>query len=327
MAEAATGSPLVLLTEAPSWTPVQSARRRAIRALEWLIPRDLRPPLPEPLGGHYAVTRSVVAGLRKLDVAYLYNPPLDGLKADVAIVLSSPQVVAQALEWKRKGGCRRLLAGPNIAVMPVAEGDVLRSPSLDGIIVPSEWVGALYAEVAPDIGGRILVHAAGVDEEYWSPRVARAARRDVLVYDKMMPAFADEVARSIEAWGFSCDVIRYGAYAPQQFRRALDRARVCVALTESESQGIALAEAWAMDVPTLVLHRDRRVINGRDMRVSTAPYLGPQTGRFWSSVEELRALLAAADAHELEPRAWVLAHMTDRIAAKALLQAAAGRPS
>jgi hypothetical protein len=271
------------------------------------------------MGGHYGVTRSILGGLSKSGVRYLYNPDLRCTTADVAIVLSLPQTVRRALQWKANGGCKAVFAGPNIAVLPSADGEVLRSPQLDRIIVPSDWVRAVYAAEAPDIRDKIVVHAVGVDEKYWSPQPDRSRRKNVLVYDKNMPALAEEVARALNGWAIPHEVVRYGAYTMRQYRRALDRAFACVALSESESQGIAWAEAWAMDVPTFVLHRERRLIEGRDLHVSTAPYLGTQTGRFWSRVDELNALLTSFDADDYAPRAWVLEHMTDVAAARSLL--------
>lgn len=309
----------MVLTEPAAWSAAQRRRRGAIRAIGPFLPRAVRPPVPERAGGHYAVTRSVLAGLRRLKVPHLYNPNLDGLQVEAAVVLSSPSAVERAIAWKAAGGCKLLLAGPNIAVLPSDDGAVLRSASVDRVIVPSKWVGAVYAKEAPEIGKRIMVHAAGVDETYWSPWSIRSRRKTALIYNKGMPEFADRIAQSMEQWRIPCQIVNYGAYALQQYRRALDNASACVFLSESESQGIALAEAWAMDVPTLVLHRDERVINGRNMRVSTAPYLGSLTGRFWSTLEELRTLLTEIDQGDYAPREWVLENMTDRISAQQLL--------
>jgi len=318
-------SELVLLTEPVVFNSAKWRRDLIARTLGQFLPRSRRPPIPERFGGHYGVTRSVLVGLRKLDITYLYNPPLDDLKADVAVVLASPQAVEQAVGWKARGGCRKLYAGPNIAVLPDGDGEILRSPLIDRVIVPSDWVRESYVAEAPELADKIVIHTVGIDEAYWSPQIPRSSRRDVLIYDKMMRPLADDVARSLDEVGLASKVIRYGAYAPQEYRHALDHAFVCIVLSESESQGIALAEAWAMDVPTLVLHRERRLINGRNLRISTAPYLSPSTGRFWTGLEELPALLRSFDATAFSPRAWVLENMTDRLAAESLLRIVSSR--
>ena len=53
---------------------------------------------------------------------------------------------------------------------------------------------------------------------------------------------------------------------------------LAVFLSSSESQGIALAEAWSMNVPTFVWNPKPKELNGRYFpSVDSAPYLTPET--------------------------------------------------
>ena len=79
-----------------------------------------------------------------------------------------------------------------------------------------------------------------------------------------------------------------------------------------------------MDVPTLVWDPQGRaewrghVFTSR----SSAPYLTFATGRTWTTLTELELVLGETlrDRAQPGPRAWVLAHMTDAIRARALYE-------
>ncbi|MCX6716964.1 MAG: hypothetical protein NTV72_03500 [Candidatus Taylorbacteria bacterium] len=61
-------------------------------------------------------------------------------------------------------------------------------------------------------------------------------------------------------------------------------------LQEVESQGIALQESWAKDVPTLVWNKEFFVYPNINYKVSdeniSAPYLTEQNGMFFKNAEE-----------------------------------------
>jgi hypothetical protein len=78
-----------------------------------------------------------------------------------------------------------------------------------------------------------------------------------------------------------------------------------------------------MDVPTLVWDpQGMAEWRGRSFQSkSSAPYLTPATGRRWGAIDELAPMLseALANRSSFQPRAWVLANMTDAICSTALL--------
>jgi hypothetical protein len=115
----------------------------------------------------------------------------------------------------------------------------------------------------------------------------------------------------------------HAMFSPADYRQLLDRSTVAVFLSTFETQGLALAEAWAMDVPTLVWD-PQGVAEWRGRRFqsrSSAPYLTPATGRSWRGIDELGTALSEtlANRSAFQPRAWVLANMTDGICSTALL--------
>jgi len=100
--------------------------------------------------------------------------------------------------------------------------------------------------------------------------------------------------------------------------------------------GLALAEAWSMDVRrSSGIRRARHSGAARSFTSrSSAPYLTPATGRSWRTIDELEPVLrrALADRSSFHPRAWMLANMTHAICSAALLDiiragcGAGGRP-
>lgn len=282
--------------------------------------------------GHFAVTRSLVEGLAKAGIPSNYNPRRLQDVAGTVVVLSGLAALRQAIELKRAGRIARLLAGPNLVEFPSDARDLVCAPEVDVCITPGPLTCDIYVEDCPELAGRCKPWPAGVDTAFWTPRDAREARRGVLVYDKQINGATAPVApyaALLTARGHAVTTLQYGSYTRERFREALAESALMVGFSAAESQGIAWAEAWSMDVPTLLWYTDSHVFNhprgrGRVFRTSTAPHLTDATGRFFRSPEEFQRLVADWEAGRLEtsPRAWVLAHMSDEACARRLCEIA-----
>jgi len=293
---------------------------RAIGVVARIAPLAWRDPVPQPFGGHYAVTRSLNDGLRQLGARFAYAPPLHKTRARAAIVLAGLEELKAAMAWRRAGGCDLLLAGPNIVDRPEQLDGVIHSSAIDRIVLASDKMRTIFETAAPELTDRICVWPAGVDENYWRPTPGSASR-NVLIYNKRMPELARLLMTKLGNAGFRCEAINYGdkrgkKYRLHEFRAALDRAFACVLLTENEPQGICATEAWSMDVPTMAYRAP-----GLET-VATVPYLTAATGQYWSQTDELIELLKGVPQAAYAPRDWVLANMTDKICAAQLLASA-----
>jgi hypothetical protein len=268
------------------------------------------------------VTRSLARGLRQLGIGFTLNPLRAPDAASVWVVLGSVEALRQAMDLKQRRGMELLLAGPNLMVRSDEYGGILASMEVDACIVPSDWVGTAYIEDAPGLKGRIRTWYAGVDEEYWrAPPMAK--RRNALVYWKNAdPKLCMHIEKELEKAGWTVLRMRYGHYSRAAYRRALAKSRFAVFLSRSESQGIALAEAWAMDVPTLAWEPDRLVIGGRAYsEFSASPYMNRHVGLRWKSQADFSELLTQLPQRlpHFSPRAWVEQNMTDKQAALKLV--------
>jgi hypothetical protein len=112
----------------------------------------------------------------------------------------------------------------------------------------------------------------------------------------------------------------YNQYLSEQYRELLLQSSLMVGFVRDENQGLAWAEAWAMDVPTLLWRNDTNTIKGRTVRVSTAPYLKKENGSFFDSPETLEQLLTQWEDghHQYRPRQWVLENMSDEVCTRRL---------
>jgi hypothetical protein len=306
--------------------------RRAVRAQ-----RDRLTPPPaftrSNYRGHFAVTRSLVEGLKKLGVGATYNPASCAGVGRTVGVLSGVSALRQAIGWKRQGRIDRLIAGPNVVDFPSQYDGLIGSREVDLCVTPSVFVRNFYEEDCPALRGRCAAWPAGVDVDYWCPGDEAAPRgRHILIFEKPLrwPLESSAAyAALLRDRGYEVSVIRYGHYLPAGYRRLLRQSALMVAFASTESQGLAWAEAWATNVPTLVWRRDEitfdhPTLGPRVYATSTAPYLSSQTGAFFDGVGSFTALVDSweADPEQYSPRAWVLEHMSDEACARHYLSLA-----
>ena len=216
-------------------------------------------------GGHQGVTRSLVQGLRKINMTINYNPSSLVDLGDVVVVLADIDILELAIQLKRDGRIKKLLAGPNLMARADEFNGILQSPEIDVIITPSDWVKTAYEEELPAIKGRIQCWYAGINTDYWSPSIHSTQKnKNMLIYRKTTSEeFTQEVENTVKRYGWNAIRISYGEYNQKEYKLLLERCSCALFLSISESQGLALAEAWAMDVPTLVWNNKQLIAHGR----------------------------------------------------------------
>lgn len=281
---------------------------------------------------------SLERGFQSEGVEYQVNPRKldDGIES--VGVLSDLDALAAAIQWKSRTPEGRLLVGPNVVVMPAEGNGLVSAPEIDLLLVPSDWVRDRFSEEEPGIRHKLRIWAAGVDTDYWSPaaETGDAPGPHALIYLKELPAHrnptSEEISNALgtlESEGFTHELVRYGHYSPSEFREALRRSDVMLVFTPTETQGMAILEAWSTGVPTLVAPVGETIFNGRTYQSSSAPYLTDDTGAEFATNEELARALRDVKAGEWRgrPRSWVLETMTDAAAARRYLDLARGVPA
>jgi hypothetical protein len=311
--------------------PVPTTRRRLTQGIRRRLRPVVKPgvPLPavSPFPGHYALVRSVVEGLRAIGADFNFNPQRLG---DLARVVYAPENASlrQAAELKRRGNVDYLVAGPVNALFADESDGILLLPEIDRLIVACDWARDFYRD-APQLLEKTMSCPCGVDPEYWRATGRPRTNLAVVYWKSGDEAFCEQVERVVRRCGLEPRRVRsahgeHALFTPADFRQLLDTAVVGVFLSTFETQGLALAEAWSMDVPTAVWDpRGAAEWRGRRFQAgSSAPYLTPATGRLWQSLDELEPVLRGMieERSTFHPRAWVLAHMTDAIQSAALYE-------
>ena len=310
-------------------TPIQPATRRAYVKLRGIGRRLLKPGTPglpgSPYPGHYAVTRSVVEGLRAIGVSFNFNPRSF---SELARVVYAPanEALRQVIGLRRQGAVDFVVAGPVNAWFADECDGIMLKPEVDLAIVASGWMIDFYRDT-PQLARKCRVCPCGVDVEFWKPMGTPKSREAVVYWKSGDEPFCEAIEAILRRCGLSTVRVRsrhgqHGIFKPAELRAALDRAVISVFLSTFESQGIALAESWSMDVPTIVWDpQGEAEWLGRSFKsASSAPYLTPTTGRAVRDISQLEDAIrqALTTLGTFQPRGWVLEHMTDAVCARKL---------
>jgi hypothetical protein len=279
--------------------------------------------------GHFAVTRSLVEGLHKISASFNYNPRYECQLADIVVVLAGVRTLRQAIRMKRQGRIKKLFAGPNIVVFSSDYDSLLAATEVDGVITPCDWVVDIYIEDNPSLKNRIFSWPAGVDTNYWQqdPSIKRDG---ILIFDKQnkgslgLVSLCGDYLRNL---GWPVQVIEYGKYTHNEYLQMLQHSCLVIGFVASESQGIAWAEAWSTDVPTLICKNISNIYRGRRYDCSTAPYLHPQNGLFFDDLEDFKKQFGywLANREQFTPRVWTLENMSDEVCADLLYRHVLGK--
>lgn len=273
-------------------------------------------------GGHSSVTRSLVEGLQAMGASFNYNPKKKRDLGKDVVVLSGVRTLKQAFKLKQLGVIERIFAGPNIVVRSIDHDSIIASPEVDYIITPSEWVSKAYIQEVPSLSTKCIEWAAGVDAEFWKPN-PNIERTHVLIFTKSQIGPIPDIApytKHLENNGYLVDFIEYGSFAQEEYRNKLNRAKFLVGFVASESQGLAWAEAWAMEVPTLIWRNKSNLIKAKIFESSTAPYLTESTGIFFNNINDFKLKILDLLKMETKSRQWVEINMSDEVCAKMLLK-------
>lgn len=259
--------------------------------------------------GPNAVEDSLLRGLHELNIPCRRNvKPRTG---DTVIVLSGVIALHEAIHLKQKGVLRKLIAGPNVVAHPNDFDALIQSKFIDYILVPAQWVADFWAGEAPTIANKVVVWPSGV-------RVASASLRNGLpiIYNKL--GDNDLVSEIKEIIGGDARFFNYGSFKHNEYITALTEAPYLIYLAQSESQGLALQEAWSHDVPTLINKSTEWQSESYVFKANqiNCPYLTPELGTVFEKTEDI-PLLISKSAY-LHPKNYCDTNLSDHASAQLL---------
>lgn len=265
-------------------------------------------------GGPISVLRSLIRGLDALKIEYKVNPLFN--VGETIVVLSGSEALKDAIKLKKSGKIKKLIAGPNIFFSPLDENSLICDDEVDIVLVPSPWTSDLWASIAPNIKDKLRVWPAGVEIKESSTRLGLP-----IIYNKLKNI---EIVKNIEMHlknkGLMPQVFNYGSFKQSDFFESLKTAPFMIYLSDSESQGLAIQEAWAHDVPTFILRSNgfsAKGIEWEDPKIN-APYLNDELGFFFENIKEIDTLIDKAS--EVHPIKYCKENLSDVACAKKLLE-------
>ena len=187
-----------------------------------------------------------------------------------------------AIELKRQGLIKKLVAGPMIVNFPHEAERIIENPLIDTFLLPSLWIKNMFSKLVLSDRGNFAVWALGVDTDFWRPAEPRSdsIRKNFIVYAKNPPPeLLKHVVETLKKHRLETVILVPGSFTQQDYRQSLGKARGVIFLSRSETQGLAIFEAWSCDIPTLhwnpgVLKLMNHVYEG----ASSCPYLNSQSG-------------------------------------------------
>lgn len=271
--------------------------------------------------GHFAVTRSLVEGLQKINVEHALNP-FFVKPDDVVVVLAGIKTLKQAVKLKKTGKIKKLLAGPNVVVFSSDDNNLIASPEVDLCIVPSDWTKDLYLTENSSLANRILSWPAGVNASYWKP--SSSEKNIVAFFEKnnKNPILDSSPYKVfLQNMGYTVVSLVYGRFTHADYLKILQSSIFLVGFSIQESQGIAWAEAWSCDVPTFLWKNSINSYLGKSFACSTAPYLTEENGLFFDDLDHFKTIIEknSNGQYQFTPRKWVLENMSDEVVAGLLL--------
>ena len=175
------------------------------------------------------------------------------------------------------------LMGPNLFVVPSEMETLCKSHS--HFIVPSEWVKNVYRNYECMKNKQIDVWPVGIDTQEWKPFNELTAEEqskysglkplDCFIYYKnRSPEDLNVVRNLLKKFNLKYELIEYGKYQEDQLKALCYRSSFCVALDNTESQGIALMEIMSTNIPCFVFDFPKWTApdTGIEYKATTVPY-------------------------------------------------------
>lgn len=260
--------------------------------------------------GPQKVIDNLVEGLNKKRIKFSFNSKV--YKKKINLVMDDVYLLEELIDKKSQGLLETLIAGPNISVLPSDHDNLLSDPNIDKILVPSKWVKDKYCLVNRKLQNKIHIWFSGTDLH--KKRLKKKNRLFILLYLKTQNIdLVNKISDYLEKNNFKYKIIEYGKYNHCNYIKLLENASYCIFVSSTESQGLAILESWAMNVPTFILKDEKWTSNKLSFRSSSAPYLSNDTGLFFYNFNQLRKLIDSWPfiKNNFKPRQWVSNNMSN----------------
>ena len=258
---------------------------------------------------------NLTEGLKSNGIKFNVNPSND--KAyNVCLVLSGIENLKKCIVLKKDKKVKVLLAGPNVVTVPSEHSYIIFSKSIDKILVPSDWVKKLYLNYKKECKN-ISIWFSGVRIYNFKS----SNRNKVLIYLKNKNNFFQKCISYLIVNNINFQILKYGSFTQKKYFKLLRDTRILVYFSSSESQGIAMQEAWSNNVPTLVYKQSFWTYGKKKFKASSSPYLNKNCGYFFKNFKEFVTRFDKLNNNKkIKPKCWLNKNMSQDLSIKNLLK-------
>jgi hypothetical protein len=238
---------------------------------------------------------SVVASMQRglAQISYPFTMNRQAKPGEIVHVVSNIEALRFAINAKRSGKIKGLIAGPNLVVLPTDHDKIAESPEIDAFLVPSVWVRDMYVRLSPALMNKMHIWPAGVamPEQY---KQISPSPKNCLLFRKTAPDHIyQHVLETLSQNHIEVKELHYGNFSQKKYFSSLETADFMIYLQEIESQGLALQEAWARNIPSLVWNKGTFTFK-EGVKVEgnlAAPLLTPEAGILFGGTDDFREKL------------------------------------
>ena len=266
------------------------------------------------ISGPKKVVENFIKGLDILEYPYVINKGLNSCQRlyihDDAYALSKIHLLPPNI---------KIIVGPNLynLARDIPENlDISRAVYLQ----PSEWSKQCFLDFGFD-KCKLDFWPTGIDTDLFKP--SQKKKDIVLIYFKQrFKEEMEEVKTILRSKNINFRVIVYGNYMESDYQDLLSRSRYIMWVGRSESQGLALQEALAADVPIIVWdvsymgHGDPNSgLTSEESaykNTTSAPYFDERCGLKIKEIEELPSAIDFMEANlkKFKPREFILNNLS-----------------
>jgi len=282
--------------------------------------------------GPKKVLDNTCKGLDRIGVKYVFNKPINDYEYNWIHDDTKAIIEAGFLG-------KPVLIGPNIVILPKDLPTLRKSLHPNSIyLYPSKWVIDMWQQSGFK-ECKMLAWPVGIDlDSFVLKKRDKSSLNKVLIYFKQRDKNILESTKQIlKNKNIKYEVIHYGFYKENEYKKALNESKLCIWIGCSESQGIALQEALATGIPMIVLDAENlfdavsenkkgyfdykvpKELN--NIKTSSAPYFDDRCGLKINNINELANSIdyVLSNIYTFRPRDYIKENLSLEAASQSLV--------
>ena len=218
---------------------------------------------------------------------------------------------------------KRALIGPNIWEAPSHRPEV--AVRFQDFITPSEWVKQKHLSDPLMKNKNIHVWSGGLETDTWIPSTMPKDIDCFIYFKNRDRSELEEVIDIVQCEkniAGPVPVIEYGSYHITQLLELSQRAKFCIFLNNTESQGYSYMQVLSVNTPCLIIDRDylRSRDGSQTWPATSAPYFDDRCGRKVKTLTTHNLDLFLSSINSYNPRNYILEHHTIEKSVKRYLE-------